>query len=644
SSRRKKCCSGSSDTIYGVLKGTRMSFSRTLRMAVCAALLLASAATARTIGQGNIVSQEIPPPRLATLPSFHVPRAGSRDESWEFLQVLYDVDTTASGWTSFLNAVPVAFEFTHQGRGFITTLHTVFHSTDGGRAWRNLDAFPPPPLDRTSPYQIFRSPVYIGDAATRPVLRTAPAQDTLFLAIYDTDENVGRLRVIYYLGSLVISPTTVVSVDRWLTGALFTDSTHAFTLAGLEGHIYYNDSLRSSPEWEDLNPDKVILRTGRGDSLDFDDCWIGDIATAQNLVVAVGSHLWISRDRGEWWRIVPASDSQFDNAVSFCDSLHGITGGGRITPALHGWVHVTDDGAHTWSARTLNTLLPIRAVLRVTPEIAFAAGGHYELATGAVWRSANGGQTWDIALSVDAEITELAANRVNSAYVDVFAAGYFPDFRGGVWRTRLYLPDTTDAVVIADPDTLDFGMVPPARNDTLAAVLRNVGSQSDTIVSVSGSGPFSVLWNDADSTAIAPGEELAFSVIFRSDTAGEFSRRVTVTSLRSGTLDLPCFASIGLDASGREDAPLPASPTLTVWPNPSNSVFQIRYDLPAPARVTLSVFDINGRLVELLVGDARASGQHILSWDASRCATGLYFVRLETDGRAIRTQKLLLLR
>ena len=599
-----------------------MNCSAILRILLIAALLSSGMVSARTIGKGDIVSQGIPPSRLGALPAFHVPREGSLDESWEFLQVLYDVDTTAANWASFLNAVPVAMEFSHQGRGFITTLHTVFHTTNGGRAWRNLDAFPPPPLNRTSPYQVFRTPVFIGDAAVRPVLREAPAQDTLLLAIYDTDQPVGRLRVIYYIGALVVSPTQFLTVEHWLTRLQFTDSTHAFAIAGLDGHIYYNDSLRHTQTWEHLNGDKVILRSGRGDSLDFSDSWISGVASAQNLVIAAGSHQWISRDRGEWWRIVPASDSLFDNAVSFCDSLHGITGGGMTSPYLRGWVRVTEDGAQTWSGRTLNTLFPVRDVLRVTPDIAFAAGGHYELGVGTIWRSTDGGWSWDIELSVDAEITQLASYRVNAAYVDVFAAGFFPDFRGGVWRTRLYLPDTSGAAIVADPDTLHFGMVPPAHGDTLIAAIRNVGSQSDTITAVTGSTPFSVLWNYADSTVIAPSEELALSVIFRSDTAGEFSRRITITSLRSGTLELPCYAAVGLDASPRADALLPASPSLAVWPNPSNSVFQIRYELPAPARVTLSVFDISGRLVQTLVDDARASGQHVLSWDASRCATG----------------------
>jgi len=621
-----------------------MNRASALQVLLIAALVCSGSASARTIGQGNVVSQEIPPPRLTTLPSFHVPREGSLDESWEFLQVLYDVDTTASNWTSFLNAVPVALEFSHQGRGLLTTLHTVFHTTDGGRTWRNLDAFPPPPLNRPSPYLIFRSPVYIGDAAVRPVFRQSAVQDTLLLAIYDTDQNNGRLRVIYNLGTFVVSPFVLNPVERWLTRVHFTDSTHVFALAGWNGHLYYNDSLHLSQMWEHLSSDKVILRSGRGDSLDFEDCWISGEASAQNLMVAVGSHQWISRDRGQWWRITPASDSLFDNVVSFCDSLHGITGGGMTSPYLRGWVRVTDDGAQSWSGRTLNSSAPIRDVLRLSPDVVFAAGGHYASGFGTIFRSSNGGHSWRLDATTNAEITQLASVRVNAAYVDVFAAGFFPDFRGGVWRTRLYLPNTSGAVIIADPDTLRFGMVPPAQGDTLVAAIRNVGSQSDTITAVSGSAPFSVLWNYPDSTVIAPGEELSLAVVFRSETAGEYLRRVTVTSLHSGTLELPCYAEIGLDGAPRAESPLPASPSLSVWPNPSNSVFQVRYELPIPSRVTLSVFDVNGRLVELLVDDARVGGQHILSWDACHCATGLYFIRLTTDDRAIRTQKLLLLK
>ncbi|MBU0508566.1 T9SS type A sorting domain-containing protein [bacterium] len=627
------------------MKHTRRITRRTpLIAAVLAVLLCASGSMARTIGRGDVVSQEFPPPRLDVLPSFHVPQSGSLDESWEFLQVLYDVDTLQSGWSSHLNAMPVSIAFTHEGRGFLAVLHTVFRTTDGGRTWRNLDPAPPPPANRPSTFLTLRAPIFLGSAVARPITRPAYQLDTLLLAAYDTDQFRGRVRVIFFAGSVILWPTVNLSTNHWLTDVYFPDSANAFAMAGLDGRIYQNDTLSNPLSWGHLNPDKVLLQSGRNDSLTFTDTWISDVAGVHNLIVAAGSHHWISRDRGRWWRITRAADSLFDNVVSFCDTVHGITGGGTISPQTSGWVHVTSDGGRTWSGRVLSTVLPIRDVEMITPEIAFASGGRYTQGAGEIWQTTDGGQSWTRTLQTNAEITVLGSRRVNGAYVDVFAAGVFPDFRGGVWRTRLFLPDTSDAVLIADPDTLDFGMVPPSRNDTMHTAIRNIGSVIDTITAIVAGGGFRVAWSVTDSVPLAPGEELPLMVIFRSDTAGQFSRLVQVMGLRSGVLEIPCYAAIGANSEPPSHPSVPTAPSLTVWPNPANAVFQVRYDLPSPARVTLHVYDVSGRLVQTLADGLRAGGQHVLSWDASGLATGIYFARPETEGFSPRTQKLLLLR
>lgn len=64
-------------------------------------------------------------------------------------------------------------------------------------------------------------------------------------------------------------------------------------------------------------------------------------------------------------------------------------------------------------------------------------------------------------------------------------------------------------------------------------------------------------------------------------------------------------------------------------PNPVSGATTIRYNLPLPGIVTLSVYDIHGALVERLVEGFRASGMHTEIWDADRVAPGVYFYRLD---------------
>jgi len=66
----------------------------------------------------------------------------------------------------------------------------------------------------------------------------------------------------------------------------------------------------------------------------------------------------------------------------------------------------------------------------------------------------------------------------------------------------------------------------------------------------------------------------------------------------------------------------------------------LQYTLPRAAIVRLGVYDASGRLVRELASGTREAGTHAEAWnlrDASRRAVGagLYFARLETDGRTL---------
>lgn len=78
-------------------------------------------------------------------------------------------------------------------------------------------------------------------------------------------------------------------------------------------------------------------------------------------------------------------------------------------------------------------------------------------------------------------------------------------------------------------------------------------------------------------------------------------------------------------------------------PNPLNPSTVIGFILASPGFVTLKIYDMLGREVAVLVNDSKTSGSHRVMCDASRCASGIYFARIEASGKtAIR--KLLLVK
>jgi len=85
-----------------------------------------------------------------------------------------------------------------------------------------------------------------------------------------------------------------------------------------------------------------------------------------------------------------------------------------------------------------------------------------------------------------------------------------------------------------------------------------------------------------------------------------------------------------------------------ISPNPSGSKVTIRYALPQATRVSLKVYDVNGRMVKTLEDAEQTGGVHSIHWNGSddrgrALSSGVYFARLEA-GTEQRLAKIVLLR
>jgi hypothetical protein len=77
-------------------------------------------------------------------------------------------------------------------------------------------------------------------------------------------------------------------------------------------------------------------------------------------------------------------------------------------------------------------------------------------------------------------------------------------------------------------------------------------------------------------------------------------------------------------------------------PNPFNAVTAINYQLWANSQVCLQVYDLGGRLVATLADGWQEAGEYRVTFDGSRLASGLYFVRMQTgDYSAVKKMMLL---
>jgi len=78
------------------------------------------------------------------------------------------------------------------------------------------------------------------------------------------------------------------------------------------------------------------------------------------------------------------------------------------------------------------------------------------------------------------------------------------------------------------------------------------------------------------------------------------------------------------------------------YPNPFNPATTINFSLPVSERVTLKIFDLNGREIKTLVQQNLPAGEHRVTFDAGGMASGVYFYQIQTPTFA-QTRKAILM-
>ncbi len=113
------------------------------------------------------------------------------------------------------------------------------------------------------------------------------------------------------------------------------------------------------------------------------------------------------------------------------------------------------------------------------------------------------------------------------------------------------------------------------------------------------------------------------------------------------TLELSTMIDAAAIVVGNVDAylnPIPDEFGLSAaYPNPFNPTTNLGLALNADGFVSMSVYNIRGQVVEVLVDRNMNAGYHNITWNADGISSGMYFVKVETGTNAA-IQKLMLLK
>jgi hypothetical protein len=208
-------------------------------------------------------------------------------------------------------------------------------------------------------------------------------------------------------------------------------------------------------------------------------------------------------------------------------------------------------------------------------------------------------------------------------------------------------PDTTTLVpkLSFTPRSADFGTLKvnsAARETTI--VLRNSGN--DTLhgsIGIFGNG-FSV--SDSDKVlTIAPMDSVIRIVKFCPETTGKTNGFLVIKSNVPDSPDTVFLSGAGEIVDGINDDPeIPVKFGLSQnYPNPFNPSTTIEFSLPKRSFVNLTIYNLIGQEVGVLVNEELGAGIHRNFWNAGNIPSGTYFYRLTTDN-FVATKKMVLMK
>lgn len=178
---------------------------------------------------------------------------------------------------------------------------------------------------------------------------------------------------------------------------------------------------------------------------------------------------------------------------------------------------------------------------------------------------------------------------------------------------------------------IDFGEVMVSQRDSARVILRSAGNVPIVISSlpIDPASEFSV--NFLTPYLMGPNQTLTLWIRFHPSSVGTHTGMMVINHSALSSPDTAFFTGVGTPLAADDEPGLAHAYRLDQnFPNPFNPATTISYTLAHAAAVTLTVYDIRGREVQVLLAENQSAGFHSVAFDASNLASGLYLYKLST--------------
>ena len=355
------------------------------------------------------------------------------------------------------------------------------------------------------------------------------------------------------------------------------------------------------------------------------------------------SEILKTTDGGKTWEQIFFKDRYRLRSLSFKDQLNGVCAGDG------GKVFKTNDGGNSWSERDLSSQSNIPYIYIADNNTIWAMdnriyknepdnnlwikmadeknGGKIGFVNnevgwyiasiwqnpydyGAVYKTTNGGNTWDTSFDINKYIYDFSTYSDNKIAICGYGLIYVSNNSGNDW-IKSNVPE----------NEVYFYSIDFVNDSTLYCAAKNIYKSVDGGIN----------WKKEP---INYGNWI-YGIKFTNDTSGLAVGDIGKI-IKYGQPKVTNFQS-------NEDK-FPNNYFLCQnFPNPFNPSTTIKYSIPKAENVTLKIYDVLGRQIKTLVNEKKPAGNYTVEYNGNNLPSGIYFYQIQA-GNFIETKKMLLLK